>query len=415
MPARSAAGVQREDFRAFEQLRHVVAQQPRGEPFGERGLADAGVADEDRIVLAAAAEDFERAFELVAAADQRIELARLGPGGQAGGVRGQRIARGRRFRPRAKPASASPAAASSSPAGATGGTLLMPWVMYSSTSSRVTPCAARSCAAYDLFCCERRRQHVARLHFLPAGALDVQHGGLQHAAERERLFRLLLLTPAELLDRLLQVLVEILAELRQVGAAGGQNPLAVRIVGERVEQVLEREVGMPPRGRLSVGNGQDDFESWTEHVDIPGLIAYSGSIAARSGNPLSRARSVTVATFVSATSNGYTPQSPLPCVCTIIMMRCASAGCLWKIDLEDLDDEVHRRVVVVQQQDLEELRFLRFLPGALENLARCLAIGVCHVLIDCSWLRGLKPGLRDLQPQLRLTVGEALAALDMSR
>jgi hypothetical protein len=38
-------------------------------------------------------------------------------------------------------------------------------------------------------------------------------------------------------------------------------------VGERIEQVLEREVGMPPRGRLSVGNGQDDFESWTEHVN----------------------------------------------------------------------------------------------------------------------------------------------------
>ena len=37
---------------------------------------------------------------------------------------------------------------------------------------------------------------------------------------------------------------------------------------------------------------------------------------------------ITWETFVSATSNGYTPQSPLPCVWTIIMMRWASAGCL---------------------------------------------------------------------------------------
>ena len=36
------------------------------------------------------------------------------------------------------------------PAADDGGTLLMPWVMYSSTSSRVTPWAASSCAAYGL-------------------------------------------------------------------------------------------------------------------------------------------------------------------------------------------------------------------------------------------------------------------------
>ena len=94
---------------------------------------------------------------------------------------------------------------------------------------------------------QRCREHVAGLHFLAAGALDVQHRGLQDAAEGERLFRFLLLAARELLDRFLQVLVEILAQLRQIGAAGGEDPLAVRIVGERIEQVLEREVGVPPR------------------------------------------------------------------------------------------------------------------------------------------------------------------------
>ena len=44
-------------------------------PFGERGLADTGVADEHRVVLAAAAEDLERALQLAGAADQRIERA----------------------------------------------------------------------------------------------------------------------------------------------------------------------------------------------------------------------------------------------------------------------------------------------------------------------------------------------------
>ena len=112
---------------------------------------------------------------------------------------------------------------------------------------------------------ERRRDDVARMDFLPPGALHVEHRRLQHAPERERLLGLLLLAARELLDRILEVLVEIAAQLRHVRAAGGEDPLAVGIVRQRVEQVLERQVRMPPRGRFPVGDGQDDFESWTEH------------------------------------------------------------------------------------------------------------------------------------------------------
>ena len=42
---------------------------------GDRGLADAGLADEQRVVLAAAAQHLDHALELVLAADQRIDLA----------------------------------------------------------------------------------------------------------------------------------------------------------------------------------------------------------------------------------------------------------------------------------------------------------------------------------------------------
>ena len=71
------AGVEREDLRALQQVRDVLAEQPRREPFGQRRLADAGVADEDRVVLPPAAQDLHRALQLVGAADQRIELAGL--------------------------------------------------------------------------------------------------------------------------------------------------------------------------------------------------------------------------------------------------------------------------------------------------------------------------------------------------
>ena len=142
------------------------------------------------------------------------------------------------------------------------GTLLMPCVMYLSTSRRVMPWPASSCAAYDLFCCSVAASTSPRLHFLPPGALHVQHGRLQHAAEGERLLGLLLLPAPELLDRLFQVFVEIAAQLRQIGAARRENALAVLIVRQRVEQVLERQVRVTPRGRLAIGDRQDDFKAW---------------------------------------------------------------------------------------------------------------------------------------------------------
>ena len=49
------------------------------QPLGDRGLADAGLADEQRVVLAAAAQDLDHALELVLAADQRIDLAFRAP------------------------------------------------------------------------------------------------------------------------------------------------------------------------------------------------------------------------------------------------------------------------------------------------------------------------------------------------
>ncbi len=49
-----------------------------GEALDDRGLADAGLADQHRVVLRAAAEDLDDAADLVVAADDRVELALLG-------------------------------------------------------------------------------------------------------------------------------------------------------------------------------------------------------------------------------------------------------------------------------------------------------------------------------------------------
>ena len=57
---------------------HFVLDDLARQAFGDGGLADAGIAHEQRIVLLAAAENLDRALDFRLAADQRIDAARLG-------------------------------------------------------------------------------------------------------------------------------------------------------------------------------------------------------------------------------------------------------------------------------------------------------------------------------------------------
>ena len=110
-------------------------------PFGDRGLAHAGLADEQRIVLAPAAQDLDHALDFVLAADQRIDLA---------------VARElvQVLRELVERRSLAVAASSFSALGARAAALarlrgsrrfvfVMPWEMKLTTSSRVTPCWCR--------------------------------------------------------------------------------------------------------------------------------------------------------------------------------------------------------------------------------------------------------------------------------
>ena len=62
-----------------QDLGHLALDDAPRQAFGDRGLADAGLADQQRVVLAPAAQHLDHALELVLAADQRIDLARLAP------------------------------------------------------------------------------------------------------------------------------------------------------------------------------------------------------------------------------------------------------------------------------------------------------------------------------------------------
>ena len=69
------AHVERVDRALREQVGHVALDDAPRQALGDRGLADAGLADQQRIVLAAAAQHLHHALELRVAADQRVDLA----------------------------------------------------------------------------------------------------------------------------------------------------------------------------------------------------------------------------------------------------------------------------------------------------------------------------------------------------
>ena len=71
------AHVERIDHRVLQHFGHVALDDLARQAFGDRGLADAGIADIERVVLRAAAQDLDGAVDLRPAADQRIDLAVL--------------------------------------------------------------------------------------------------------------------------------------------------------------------------------------------------------------------------------------------------------------------------------------------------------------------------------------------------
>ena len=85
------ADVERPDALALQSLRHVARDDALGEALGDRRLADAGLADQHRVVLRAAREHLDRAPDLLVAADHRVELARLGGGGEVAAELRQRL------------------------------------------------------------------------------------------------------------------------------------------------------------------------------------------------------------------------------------------------------------------------------------------------------------------------------------
>ena len=80
------AEVERDDALVLQTLGHVAADDPLGEALDDRGLADARLADQHRVVLRPPAQHLDDPTDLLVPADDRIELAGAGLGGQVAAV-----------------------------------------------------------------------------------------------------------------------------------------------------------------------------------------------------------------------------------------------------------------------------------------------------------------------------------------
>ncbi len=86
------AHVEREDALVAQRLGHLAIDDAQREALDDRGLADARLADQHRVVLGATLQHLHGAADLVVTADDRVELALLGALGQVDGVLLERLA-----------------------------------------------------------------------------------------------------------------------------------------------------------------------------------------------------------------------------------------------------------------------------------------------------------------------------------
>jgi hypothetical protein len=212
----------------------------RAKPFGDRGLADARIADQQRVVLAPAAEDLDAAFHLEIAADQRIDVALAGLLVQVHAVLlqrgllgllaalglglGLRLLLGALHRPR----------------------LAIGRVLGDAVADVVHRVVAghvlllQEIGRVALALGEDRHQHVRPGDLGPARALHMDRRALDHPLEaggRRRLRSL------DVRDQRVEFLVQeaddVLAQLLQIDPAGLHHPRRVGLVDQRQQQMLQ--------------------------------------------------------------------------------------------------------------------------------------------------------------------------------
>ena len=238
------AHVEREHGGVLQHVGHFAVDDAAREPFGDRGLADAGLADVQRIVLLPPAEHLDGAVDLLLAADQRIDLAVLRLLVEVDAIGFERVALLLRL------AVAAIAAL---------GVAVLVVAAHAARFRKARPLGDTVADVVDrvvaghvlllqevsgmaLALGEDRDQHVGAGHLLAAGGLHVDHGALDHALEAGGRLAVLAAVGDQVLQFGFQIAGQIALELLGVDVARPHHRGRVLVVDQREQQMLERGV-----------------------------------------------------------------------------------------------------------------------------------------------------------------------------
>ena len=236
------AHVEREDGGLGQHFGHVAGDDLAGEAFGDGGLAHARVADQQRIVLGAPAQDLDAALDLGAPPDQRINLALAGLVVEVDAVGLQRLAvrLGGAFLGLRR------AAALAGPLDGAG--LGSARLLGDAVGDEVDRVVAghllllQEIGGVALALGEDGDQHVGAGDLVAARGLDVDDGALDHALESGGRLGVLAVIDHERFQLGVDIGAETLLELAQIDVAGPHDAGRLGVVGQGQQQVLQRGV-----------------------------------------------------------------------------------------------------------------------------------------------------------------------------
>ena len=256
------AHVERIDAGLLEDLRHVALDDAPRQALGDGGLAHAGLADQQGIVLAPAAQHLDHALDLGLATDQRVDLAVLREGVQvlrvllerrrlflAVGV--LRLLARRRL-----------------------GLVLGLTGLGDAVRDEVDDVEPGHALLVQvvhrvrILLAEDGDQHVGAGDFLlaVAGALHVHDRALDHALETERWLGVRLRVRRQDRGVVRDEVLQVLAQILDVARAGAQHFGGRRIVEQREQQVLDGDEFVSRLPGFYKRHVQADFELLGDHA-----------------------------------------------------------------------------------------------------------------------------------------------------
>ncbi|MNJ32405.1 hypothetical protein D3C77_270700 [compost metagenome] len=344
-PGQQGAHVQAVDGGVLQDVGHLAVDDLARQAFGDGGLADAGIADQQRVVLGAAAQDLDRALDLGLAADQRVDLALAGLLVEVDAIGFQRLAA--LFDDRAVLGLLGTGAAGRA-------RFVGPGLLGDAVGDEVDRIIARHVlllqevgrVAFPLG--EDGDQDVGAGHLFPARRLDMDHRALDHALEARRRLGVVAVGRGQGGEVVVDVGVQRRLQRAEVDVAGGHDRRGVGVVDQGQQQVLERGVFMPTLvgvvHRAVQGlfertrkRGHGRFLSVLFHRALQGVLVTS--------RRLDHLGDLGFGHFIG--EDAADPDAML-----VHMQHDAGRvlAALLEEPLQHVDDEFHRRVVVVQDQ-----------------------------------------------------------------